>query len=232
MRSELDDIVRFEGNEEAFSRVLAATGDHEGVTKLVIYGPAGCGKTAVLKARGVEKDLLSTKKTLFTHAAELINAIKLETSEKLLNSAGSVDVLFIDSLDDFLADDEIGPDVCRLLVEERSRNGLDTVIGARKPLSAYDEPRLGTAFSDFEEIEVKPLDDAGRIAFARRMEERYREDRENAPTLSEEAVEYISGEFAREVNDIRHAVRFLVTAAGIEDGSCVSAELAKEALGS
>lgn len=227
----LDDIIIADENREAFERIIGITqkvGDAQ--ILLFMFGPQGSGKTAVLRARGVTRDLLSTRSVVVTHASELVSAIKFGTSEKLLDSAGSADVLLLDDFDAFLEGEEIGLDVCRLLLSERDEKGLDTIIAARKPREEYDLGQLSDALLAYEEIGVAPLGKQGRIAYARRMEEAVREQGGSTNTLCSEAIDFVSSEFANGVNEIRLAVCFLLMEAGFEEGSEITLEQARTAL--
>ncbi len=229
MTPQLDDIVVTDGNRNAFERVIGITQKRGRQTRIFMYGPSGSGKTAVLRARGVERDMLSDRRVLFTHAAELASAIRFGTSEKLLADAGEVDVLLIDSLDAFFKE-SIGVDVCRLLVAERNRLGLDTVIGALMPRCSYDLSRFEGVFDAFEEIAVEPLDGEGRVELVRRTAKRYGAKTGRPVALSEEALSFVANEFADDLRDIDLAIRFLVTEAGFSE-TTVSREEVRAVLG-
>lgn len=229
MRKPLDDIIVFDGNKAAFERIIGIVNEQK-PSRLFLYGPSGSGKTAVLSAREKQKDEdPSAENVMFTHAPELIAAIRLDSNESLLVDAGSVGILLVDEFDSFF-DDEIGLEVCRLLLNERDRLGLSTVLAARKPLSSYDLSTLEGALDDFEELEAKPLDAEGRKQFARAMQKRYRGEADDAVALSDEAIEFVSIEFADNLSDVDVAIRYLITAAGFGKGDVISADQAKSLL--
>lgn len=228
----LDGIVVADENREAFDRIIGITQKaHDAQVLLFMFGPHESGKTAVLRARGTTRDLLSTRSVIVTHAQELISAIKFGTSEKLLDGAGSADVLLLDDFDVFFGDDDFSLDVCRLLLTERNSKGLDTIIAARRPKAEYESERLGGVLAAYEEVEVLPLGEQGRIEYARRVEEELRDRGDSTILLSSEALDFVANEFARDVEEICFAVQFLLTKAEFgEEDSEVTLEQAKEVL--
>lgn len=228
MRLRIEDIVLFEGNEEAFDRILAITSNVER-TMLFVHGPAGSGKSAVMRARAFERDLLSKRKVLFTHAAEIITAIHLNENEHLLERVGSEDILLIDSLDDFIAKDT-GAQILQLLVNERNAQGLSTVIAARSSLSSYDSNVIGATFQQFDEVQVNPLDASGRISYARNLQRRIAWDAKCAPRLTDEALGYVANDFSKDISDIEFVMTYLLTDAGFEPDAEVDLAMARAAL--
>ena len=228
----IDEIVITDGNREAFETVLGITGEHDEPVRMLIHGPVGSGKSTVLQARGREKDLLSRKSTLFCNAAELMLAVTLDdVSEDYLSKAGSVDVLLIDGFEDFFSKNggELGPELCRLLLQERNRLGLETVLFSNVPLEEVDAGKLGSALDGYRIVRVEPLDEAGKLEFAHKLMDSLRTD-DDKPLVTDEALEYIANSFAQEVGDIRNALRYLIIVAGFEPGSIITLDEVKEAL--
>lgn len=227
MRQLSDDIVITEGNA-AFQAVMDAL-NAEAPVRLVVCGPAGSGKTTVLQARGRERDLLAERKALYAHAQEILAAIDLEINESLLESVAEVDLLCLDGLDTLVAEGPRGCQTAQLLVDERNRRGLSTVIAFDGAPADLDRAAFGAALDDFEVAEVLPLDAAGLAEFGRRMAERFGAE-EGAAVLSDEALAYLAADFAGSADEMRNAVRFLLTARGFEAGHVVTAADAREAL--
>ena len=228
----IDEIVITDGNREAFETVLEITADHDEPVRMFVWGPVGSGKSTVLQARGREKDLLSKKGVMFCNAAELMLAVTLEdVSEDYLNKAGSIEVLLIDGFEDFFSKNggEFGPELCRLLLGERNRLGLETVLFSNVALDEVDVSKLGDALDGYRIVAVELLDEAGRLEFAHKVMDSLRTD-EAKPIVTDEGLEYIAGPFAQEVGDIRNALRYLIAVAGFEDGATITLDQVKEAL--
>ena len=185
MRQLSDDIVMTEGNA-AFQEVMGALAA-EAPVRLVLCGPAGSGKTTVLQARGRERDLLSERKALYAHAQEIKAAIDLEINESLLEQVAEVDLLCLDGLDTLVAEGPRGCQVAQLLIDERNRRGLATVVAFDGAAADLDRAAFGGALDDFTVAEVAPLDAAGLAEFGRRMAERFGAE-EGAAVLSDEAL--------------------------------------------
>ena len=229
MRQLSDDVVITEGNA-AFRTVMGALAA-EAPVRLVVCGPAGSGKTTVLQARGRERDLLSERKALYVHAQEILAAIDLEINDSLLESVAEVGLLCLDGLDTLAAEGPRGFQMARLLIDERNRRGLSTVAAFDGATADLDVAAFEGALDGFEVAEVRPLDAEGLAEFGRRMAERFGAQ-EGAAVLSDEALAYLAADFAGSADELRNAVRFLLTARGFEAGHVVSADEAREALAS
>lgn len=223
VRGPLDDIVLTPGNREAFELVIGITQCEETPINMYMHGPAGSGKTTVLRARGRERDLLSKRRVMFTHAAELISAVTFGANDKVLEDAGSVDILLVDSLDDFFKDDEVGSELLSLLLKERKRLGLSTIIAGRYPLEKYDLSKFDGVFNDYKVFSVEILDKDGLVSFAKKTQDKCRDDKDNAPFLTDDALSYIALTFSSSLRDIENAVRYLITAADLRAGISIDA---------
>lgn len=230
MKPSLDEIVITDGNREAFELVIGATQSKVPINAY-IYGEPSSGKTFVMQARAADKDLLSTKKAIFTHAAELMTAIQFESGDNLLEQAGSVDVLFLDAFDLFFQDIPAGPLLCKLLVIERQSHGLSTIINGKKPLEDYDLSLLGGSLDSFDQIEVKPLDKADYVDLAKKEQAFLAYGKDNPVTLSAEALDFVALKFAKTPKDIHSALRFLFTVADYPAGTVIDLNELKIALG-
>lgn len=230
MSTPLDAIVVADGNREAFERVIDVTQKHDEPVRLFMVGPRGAGKTSLLRARAAERDLLSGRKAVVHAAAEMINAIRMDAPDSFFEELGTVPVLLVDDFQDFFSDEEAGPLLCKLMLAERARLGLDTVLASDAPLSAFDLSAFEGTLDGFEEVRVEPLDEAGRRAFVLAMRNMFFEEGKS-PELSDEAVEALAA-FSDDLTDVRHAVQYLMTAAGFEAGRVLDAETVREALAS
>ena len=197
--------------------------------RIFLVGPAGSGKTILLRARSAEPDLLSTKKMLYRLCAEPARAIRAGVADKFFDQLGSVGVLFLDDFDGLYEDIEVSGMLMPLLMEERNREGLTTVITARKPLSEYDTTAFGKAFEGFEEVRIEPLDADAMPAYVDSLIESY-SDPDKDVKLTDEAVAHLTGDNGATLNQIRMAVRALLRERKGEDGDELGVDDVKAAL--
>lgn len=116
------------------------------------------------------------------------------------------------------------------MVTERDRLGLDTVFASDAPLSSFDLAAFEGALDGFEELAAEPLDEAGRRAFVLAMRDTFAEEGK-APALADDTVAYLAA-FSDDLTDVRHAVQYLVTAAGFPSDATLDVETVKQALAS
>ena len=230
MTSLFDEIVITDGNREAFERIWHITDAHEGMVSLFIWGPSGSGKSTIAHARGRERDLLSTRRVISCHAAELRASLESGVNDGFLDAVGEADALILDGFESLFCDG-VGQELARLLLTERNRRGLDTVVISDVALFDLDLADARDALVGYEIIEVEPLDEEGFELFAHRVHDRLQSGRDDAPIISDEALSFIAGPFRESPDDIRNAVRYLVTRSGEEAGSVITLSQAKELLG-
>ena len=170
----LDKIVVEEGNETAFKKVVQSSSLEVPPFNMVMYGPVGSGKSTAMAARASNRDLLSTKQVDYYHTEEVLLALNHVFPEEFFERMGSVDVLLLDELSRFVRDASAGEDgeigglaLClKLLVNERKRLNLTTIIASDVDPSLMDLSFMEGALDDFEFVEVNPLSDAGRAQLA------------------------------------------------------------------
>lgn len=231
MRMPLDEFIVTDANREAFERVKGSTQKHDEPERLFIVGPEDSGKTLLMRARAMEKDLLSTKSVIYVSAKELLDALNSPNPEAVLDQVGECDVLLIDDFPDLFSDPNVGPTLCKLLMVERAKHQGDTVFTSRFPLSKFDLKDFAGVMDVFEEIEIGALDEAGRRAFAESLRSADRpEDAPEPPAIGDDALDYIAGEYASKASEVRAAMMHLMGDAGFEPGAAVDAAAAKEAL--
>lgn len=163
MVSFFDELVITDDNREAFDAVLNITQTSDEPTRLFIYGPAGSGKSSLLRARAHERDLLSTKRVMSTHVGEILAILDSGVDDGFLDRVGSVDVLLVDGLEALASGDERATQMMRLLLTARKRAGLDTVLASDVPPEALGALTDDAAFEGFSCLEVHPLDSEGRV---------------------------------------------------------------------
>lgn len=226
----IDDLVVADGNREAFEAVMGITQREDMPVNIYLCGPSGSGKSKILQIRAEQRDLLSKCSALFTHAAELVSMVQLGSDDRFLESVGSVDILMIDSLDDFFKYGDFAVELLKLLLTERARQSLSTVLAGRYPIDSYKFDLPSGALSSFEAYTVAPLLGNDLIRFGEKMQDRYRNDARNAPTLNAEALSFIAFDFAKSLTDIDNAIHYLICAAGLGKGSVVDRETARKLL--
>lgn len=229
MKLPLDAIIMTDGNRAAFQRIVDITQDHDEPVRLFLVGPKESGKTTALMARQMDKDLLSTKKVLYRPCSELPEAMRANVYDGYFEDLGSHDVLLLDDFEGFFEDAEMGPMLCKLLLQERARQGLDTVISAEKPLSEFDLSEFGGMLDDFEEVAVEPLSGDALVAYVAELQDTYREEGKS-PVLSAEAIAYIAHDLGEPPSMMRKAVHFLMDKYEGEPGRELSREDVERAL--
>ena len=229
MPSMFDTYVINEGNKEAYNAIFNIIQQHDTPQNFFIYGPKGSGKTSFMYTRAVEKDLLSTKRCKIHAAAEMIAVLNLDAADFYFEEIGGVDVLLVDDFEGFVNEAQIGPMFCRLMLQERARLGRDTIITSEKPLNAFDLSEFGEEIKSFSEIQIDPLEKSDYVELAIKLAHYYTKDSKNL-VLSQDAAEFIASQFVDGIDDVYNSVRFLVQAAGLDDGVVITAEMAKKLL--
>lgn len=229
MKTPLDALVKTDGNREAFDRIINITQTHEKPEKLFLVGPEQSGKTTVIRARQLDKDLLSTKRVLYRPCAELAEAMRANVYDGFFEDLGTFEVLCLDDFDGFYEDMELGPKLCQLMLQERNRHGLDTVITSRKPLSEFDLTPFEGALDGFEEIQIEALEGDGLVAYVKGLQEEYTEEGKT-PVLSEEALLYVAQDMNETPERLRRAMHFLITQYEGEPGVELSRDFVEKAL--
>lgn len=229
MKLPMELLIRTEGNEEAIERIEAITQVHEEPELLFLVGPEESGKTEIMRSRELEKDLLSTKKTLYRPCRELPEALKANVYDGYLEELAEVDVLFLDDFEGFFEDDEIGPEMCMLLLRERRRKGLDTVISSRKPLCEFDLSRFQGMLDGFQELRIRHLQGDEMLEYVKMLDELYF-DAESSPVLSDEALRYVAFDLDESMEMKRKAMHYLHTKYQGEQGEELSRSFVEAAL--
>lgn len=226
METPLDLLVLEDGNRDAFERVIAITQIHDSPEHLFLVGPEQSGKTMLLRTRAAEKDLLSTKKVSFHSAKEMTAAVRFDVRDDFFENLGSVGVLLCDDFPAFLEDEEAGLMLCKLMLAERDRLGLDTVFTSRVPLSELDLSACDGLLDQFVQLTVDPLSEEGRREFARRMLEAYAKEGKS-PVLDDEAIAYLANEYVASLEEVRLAIKYLMTGSDFGPKDTLSVEAVK-----
>lgn len=233
MRFQVSELVVAPENQETAKRLIGITQVHDCPELLYLTGPANSGKSVFLEASGTEKDLLSTKKVMYCHASEILAMLSIgnENADNFLNRVGEVDVLLIDDVEDFLKNEAVGAQACKLLIESRGKQGLDTVVASRIPLLELDG-HLRSVFSNFEEIIMAPLNEEGAAALAKSYANHFTraKDKENVNTLADETFAYLGKKYCCSLKDMAPAIEYLVAVAELPKDKLVSPKEAENHL--
>lgn len=228
----LDEVVITEENKDVVNTIMSAGQPHRLPLRMFVYGPKGSGKSTLFQARGREKDLMSEKPMTYAHAEEIMSWLALpeEVAERMLERVGSTTMLLLDGFDCFCARGDYGQQVASLLLEARNDSGLETIVASDIPFDELDRSKLNGVIDKYLRVELKPIDIEGKKQLVRQIAENQTHTKENPPKLSEEAVDVIVELNENDFDGIRNATKFLVTAAGFEDGTVIDGATVREAL--
>lgn len=231
MASMLDEIVITDGNRQAFEAILSIGREHDGPVELFVWGPSGTGKSTIVQARGRERDLLAPRRIVSCHAGEIVAVLQSGANDEFLNKIGEADVLLLDGVDCFADEGDLGPEICRLLLAQRRKLGLDTVVVSDVPMEDIPSEKIRETLSGFSSVEVKPLNAQGLRQFAERIQESLVGKSTDAIRLQEDVLDYVALDFAQNPADVRNALRFLLTEVPEEERGSMTRDKAAELLG-
>jgi chromosomal replication initiation ATPase DnaA len=204
----MDRVVLTEGNRAAVSRVRRITGISSASQQVFLYGEPESGKTMLLVARTNERDMLSDKVVLYRKCGDLVRAFDGETYDDIFDVLDRVDVLLLDDFSEILGS-ATGRKLLGLLLNERIRNGVDTVVASRLPADRCVCPEFNGVLARFEEIEMQKLPDEKRSDYVWTL------IREYAPpavdlAVSGEAVSFLAGAGRYSLGELRSIVRRMI----------------------
>lgn len=223
----MNKLVEDAGNTAAVQAAVAVP-EKEEAEHVFIFGPAQSGKTTLLQE--VEMGNAEKKRpALYRAAMQIMNTLQFEDApDEFFEQIGTAPVLLLDDFQDFYVAGEGGPLFAKLMLEERAKNGLSTIITCNVPMAELDKDVIEHALDDFTEYEVKPLGSEGRQEFVKLMAKTY--SGSEAPTLGDDAIAFLANDFSEDLKDVRNAVHYLVEAAGFNASDTVSADKAKDLL--
>ncbi len=230
----IEEFVPTDANRELFNRVMRVTQEPDPV-RMFIYGPQGSGKTTLAQMRGRERDLLSNKEVMFCHVDELASFLSIgEVGEQFLERVGLVDILLLDGFERCLEGDRVRLRLIELLLNERLKKDLSTVIFSSLNLDRVPDGELADLLRDYEQWNLTPLDEAGCLQLTHVVYEALRnsaQQGQRANSLTEGALDYIATSYSSDLSKLKSTLRFLVTQADFDNEAPVEAFLVSLALG-
>lgn len=209
MRESLDTFVKSPQNASVCKALDSLNGLRPLPLKLFIEGPQQAGKSALVRGWAEDAARNGAGEAVFAcSGADIAMALQFEADDSFFDKLGATAVLLVDELEPLLRA-ERGDQLLSLLLAERDRLGLSTVITSRTPPSAYDVEESANALTSFEVMRLEPLDDEGKRAFVRLVATEY--GTADSARLREDAVAYLVESKGAHFADLEHAVRYLVT---------------------
>lgn len=228
---QLQNLIVTDENRYAFERICDVAESRE-PTMLYICAPTNSGKTILLQSRMMDLNLLASANIHYSLASDILLdlSIDYDLANQRLAAVGTCETLFLDNLDDFFANQEFGTEAARLLIEARNAQGLNTVIASRTPLWAIEDEGLRNALAGFEEIILPESSRTTRTKLARAYAEQYLAENNHDVTFSDDALDYIANDFAKDMRGISTAMMFLSLKQDFPEGHEISLGDAKAAL--
>lgn len=158
MKCKVNELVIPENNRDQYNKVIGLMQRSDRPRFYYLAGPSGSGKTTLMSSVSAELHHL-TGESIYTHPSEILMALTVENPyfEERLDAIGTSSLLFIDDIEDFLENKQLGPRALRLLVSARKMHGLDTVLASKYSIDFFTEQCIKDALEGFEVIELIPL---------------------------------------------------------------------------
>jgi hypothetical protein len=109
------------------------------------------------------------------------------------------------------------------LVKFRKSAGKPTILISDIPFSEIPASEFKNTVSDFKQIHVDPLDNAGVLTYVDVLEKAERKN-DDAPTLAPDAKALLANEFVQDLSTLAHTIKFFINNADIEDGHEITAD--------
>lgn len=217
MRESMETFVRGPGNAKAVRALESLSGLRPIPLKLYIEGPRDAGKSTLVRSWAADAERGGAGEAVFAcSGADIAMALQFEADGTFFEKLGATPILLVDDLGPLLQTEK-GDQLLSLMLAERDRLRLNTVVTSRTPVAECDLEESGVALSSFEAAHMEPLDDAGKREFVRRVAAEYGTDA--SPVLEDEAVACIVEMMGTRFEDLENATRYLVT-----DDDCAAHE--------
>lgn len=218
MRESMETFVRDPGNAEAVQALASLNGLRPLPLKLFIEGPHRAGKSTLVRGWAEDAARAGEGEIVFAcSGADIAMALQFEADDSFFDKLGAVPVLLVDDLELLLHTDK-GDQLLSLMLAERDRLRLHTILTSRTPLCKCGFEDSLDALGAFETVTMMPLENEGKRAYVRMVAQEY--GSEKSPMLSDEVVTCIIEETGGRFVDMENATRYLVT-----DEDCASMEL-------
>ena len=219
-------FIRTRSNKALFEKLDEISAGKEPPSRLFVQGPKGTGKSTLL--RGIANDAELIDPSVFVcSGADIAVALSIKTDPHFLDKIGSVPSLYIDDITPLGAVED-GDQLLSLLIKERDRLHLNTVVVSDVSLEECGTPKAAEYLQNFDMLRIEPLDSEDQAEFARRIEAEY--SIENSPKLDDEAIKEIIDAMKGNLADVEKAIRYLVTDADCCQEKEINAERASELL--
>ncbi len=217
MRESMETFVRGPENDAAVRALESLTGLRPVPLKLFVEGPHQAGKSALVRGWAADAAQGEAGGAVFAcSGADIAMALQFEADDSFFEKLGATPVLMVDDVE-LLLRAEKGDQLLALMLAERDRLGLHTVVTSRTPLAdcAFDASR--EAMDAFEVARMEPLGIDGKCAFVRKAAGEYAT--EASPALDDDAVACLVSLMGERFEDLEHATRYLM-----EDADCAVCE--------
>lgn len=209
MRESMQTFVKDPGNASAVQALESLNGLRPIPLKLFIEGPHHSGKSTLVRGFAEDALLSGAGETVFAcSGADIAMALQFEADDSFFDKLGAVPVLLVDDLDPLLRTDK-GDQLLSLMLAERERLGLHTILTSCKPFDECGFEDSLKALESFEVASISPLDQEGKRAFVRMVATEYGTDA--SPEFNDEVVNSIIEATGGKFDDMENATRYLVT---------------------
>lgn len=228
MKESLQSFVVHPSNAVAYKVVTSLARQGSASLRLLIEGPRGSGKSSLV--RGFASDAEQSGQTghvFICSGSDIAMALQFEADDSFFDRVGSVPVLLIDDLEP-LVNSERGDFFLSLLLAERSRQDISTVITSDTPFGKYCLADSKALLDTFVTIQMQPLDSEGQADFVRLAQQSCRTAQ--SPALCEEAIGYLAEQFCTDYFGMEAAVQYLMTDEGCRNCQVISLQKVQELL--
>ena len=138
MRESMETFVRGPGNAEAVRALESLSGLRPIPLKLYIEGPRHAGKSTLVRSWAADAERGGAGEAVFAcSGADIAMALQFEADDTFFEKLGATPILLVDDIG-LLLQAERGDQLLALMLAERDRLGLSTVVTSRQPASACE----------------------------------------------------------------------------------------------